>query len=416
MAVQNSQKKELMIAEALDHVTNQKTAGYGTNQIGAKGTASTPSLSLGNKLPSLGTGLGGGNFPTGAFNAMGAIKPDISAIEKLLAEKENVGVGYLPNVPLGNASPLETNDGKYFTVNKNPATGEGTENGSGNTIPTTSEILASLNKINYTPDKFAYKDFDSSPYMQAIQMAKNNITNRKPFQYDINADPLYQQYKNQYMQQGQLAMQDAIAQASSMTGGYGNSYAAQVGNQAYQQSLSQLNNAVPELYGLAYDVYNNDTKELYNRYDLAVDDYNRALNEYGVGYNKALDEYKQNESGKYNAYTAALDKLKTQYGLNGGTSGSSSGSSSGTSSGSTSLGATVIKPTKTENTSNFNSLLRDENQFKSLNRQGRLGKKYANYKEYVADTLNTWLEQKKLTDEEAAWLWDEHGLDLLYNK
>ena len=59
----------------------------------------------------------------------------------------------------------------------------------------------------------------------------DQINNREKFSYDLNGDALYQQYKQQYMNQGKLAMVDTMGQASAMTGGYGSSYAETVGNQ-----------------------------------------------------------------------------------------------------------------------------------------------------------------------------------------
>lgn len=90
--------------------------------------------------------------------------------------------------------------------------------------------------------------------------------NRKPFSYDFNADALYNQYKDKYTEQGKLAMEDAIGQVMAMNGGYGNSYAQSVGQQAYQQSLSNLNDIIPELYQVAYDKYQQEGNDLYNKY------------------------------------------------------------------------------------------------------------------------------------------------------
>ena len=70
------------------------------------------------------------------------------------------------------------------------------------------------------------------------------MANRK-FNYDVNGDPLYQQYKHSYMTQGKQAMEDTIGQAAAMTGGYGNSYATAAGGQAYQSYLDQLNDRYP---------------------------------------------------------------------------------------------------------------------------------------------------------------------------
>lgn len=98
------------------------------------------------------------------------------------------------------------------------------------------------------------------------------ILNREKFSYDLNGDALYQQYKDKYIQQGKMAMQDTMGQAAAMTGGYGNSYAATVGNQAYQASLQQLNDIIPELYQMAYDRYNQEGQDLYNQYGMLSDD------------------------------------------------------------------------------------------------------------------------------------------------
>lgn len=91
------------------------------------------------------------------------------------------------------------------------------------------------------------------------------VLNRPAFNYDFNADPLYQQYKNQYVQQGKQAMQDTVAQASALTGGYGNSYAAAAGSGAYQQYLNHLNGVIPELYDAAYARYRGEGNDMMDK-------------------------------------------------------------------------------------------------------------------------------------------------------
>lgn len=116
-----------------------------------------------------------------------------------------------------------------------------------------------------------------------------SILNREKFSYDINQDAFYQQYKDKYMQQGKMAMADTMGQAAAMTGGYGNSYAATVGNQAYQASLEKLNDIIPELYQMAYDRYNQKGQDLYNQYSLLQSDYDRAYGEHTDKYNQFMD-------------------------------------------------------------------------------------------------------------------------------
>ena len=110
-----------------------------------------------------------------------------------------------------------------------------------------------------------------SKYLGLADEVLNNYMNREKFSYDINGDALYQQYKDKFMTQGKMAMQDTTAQAAAMTGGYGNSYAATVGNQAYQASLQNLNDVVPQLYQMAYDRYTQEGQDMLNQYNLLTD-------------------------------------------------------------------------------------------------------------------------------------------------
>ena len=94
-----------------------------------------------------------------------------------------------------------------------------------------------------------------SAWQTQLNDAINKILNREKFSYDLNGDALYQQYKDKYVTQGQQAMMDTMGQAQAMTGGYGNSYAQSVGQQAYQSHLQQINDKIPELYQLALNKY-----------------------------------------------------------------------------------------------------------------------------------------------------------------
>lgn len=107
-----------------------------------------------------------------------------------------------------------------------------------------------------------------SPWQAQLSDTINRILNREKFSYDLNGDALYQQYKDQYINQGKLAMMDTMGQAAAMTGGYGNSYAQSVGQQAYQGYLQGLNDKIPELYQLALSKYQMEGDELYNQYSM----------------------------------------------------------------------------------------------------------------------------------------------------
>ena len=95
----------------------------------------------------------------------------------------------------------------------------------------------------------------NSPYAAAMQQNLNQLLNPEGFRYDVNADGLYQQIKDNYIRQGRQAMMDTQGQAAGLTGGYGNSYGAMAGQQAYQESLGSLAGMIPELQQLAWSQY-----------------------------------------------------------------------------------------------------------------------------------------------------------------
>lgn len=134
----------------------------------------------------------------------------------------------------------------------------------------------------------SYGDFVFSEN-EWLNSLKDSIKNYGEFSYDVNSDALYQQYADQYIRQGKLASADATGQAAAMTGGYGNSYAATVGNQAYQSYLQQLNDKVPELYQLALDRHNMGKQELYDQYGMLLSEYEREYGQYSDEYQQLLD-------------------------------------------------------------------------------------------------------------------------------
>lgn len=141
----------------------------------------------------------------------------------------------------------------------------------------------------------------------------DQITNRKPFQYDLNQDALYQQYKEQYQRLGRTAMQDTMGQAASLTGGYGSTYAEQVGQQTYNAYLQSLNDIVPELYDRAYGRYQDEGQDLYNRYGLVSDresmDYSKYRDTVSDYYNDLADARSSYDSEWNKDYTQWSDQL-----------------------------------------------------------------------------------------------------------
>lgn len=154
----------------------------------------------------------------------------------------------------------------------------------------------------------------NSTWQDKLGTLYNDIANRKDFSYDFNGDALYQQYKDKYTQQAKMAMQDTMGQAAAMTGGYGNSYAATVGNQAYQATMQNLNDVIPELYQLALDRYNQEGQDLYNQYGLVSDmesrdyrDHRDTVSDWYTNRDYLTGRYDSERTYDYGKYVADRD-------------------------------------------------------------------------------------------------------------
>ena len=94
------------------------------------------------------------------------------------------------------------------------------------------------------------------------------ITGRPAFSYDPASDPVYNSYAQSYQRRGRLAMRSTMGQAAALTGGYGSSYAQSVGQQQYDSYLQSLGEALPELYGMAWQRYNAEGDALKTAWEL----------------------------------------------------------------------------------------------------------------------------------------------------
>lgn len=142
----------------------------------------------------------------------------------------------------------------------------------------------------------------------------NKYLNREAFSYDVTNDPLYQQYKQMYQREGDRAMKETLAEAAAGAGGM-NTYAVTAAQQANNYYNSQLNDRIPELYQLAYDMYLNDIElqiqdlgilqdmsdRQYNRYRDTMSDWYKDKNFAYGQYQDAVQQGNLDRTFEYNA-------------------------------------------------------------------------------------------------------------------
>lgn len=101
---------------------------------------------------------------------------------------------------------------------------------------------------------------------------EENLVNQygaNKFQYTPETDPNYQAYMKLAKENAGLAMQDTLAKASAMTGGYSNSNAQLAGQKVYNQHLSEAEGRVGDYYAMALDTFNTNQNTLLNQIELA---------------------------------------------------------------------------------------------------------------------------------------------------
>ena len=165
-----------------------------------------------------------------------------------------------------------------------------------------SNVDALFNKFNE-----AYKNPAPTwtpKYEAEIQGILSDISNRKGFSYDMNEDKMYQQYRDQYIREGQRAMKDTAAQTAAMTGGYGSTYGAIAAQQGYDNYLAGLNDRVPQLEQMAYGRYTDELADKYNQLGAYQTEENRLYGQYM----DALGQYNTDRNFAFGSMQAAMDQ------------------------------------------------------------------------------------------------------------
>jgi hypothetical protein len=135
-------------------------------------------------------------------------------------------------------------------------------------------------------------------WADVLNQKVTNYINQDPYSYKSQNDASYQAAKDQYTKTGQQAMKDTMAQASALTGGYGNTYSQSVGQQQYNAQMDNLSQKAIE-----YE------QQAYNRY---VGDREQQLNTINALQNLDNTEYSRNRDA-INDYNTFLNYLQNKY-------------------------------------------------------------------------------------------------------
>ncbi|MBE6812164.1 MAG: hypothetical protein E7523_04705 [Ruminococcaceae bacterium] len=132
----------------------------------------------------------------------------------------------------------------------------------------------------------------------------------QPFEFDLNADALYRQYRDSYSRQGEDAAADAFGKAASLTGGYANSYAQSVAAQTYDDYMLALQDKGLQIYENAYDRYKQENDRKADLYKLISD---REKEEYDRLQEAEQEAYEREQTAEKAAYDKQQDILSFAY-------------------------------------------------------------------------------------------------------
>ena len=146
--------------------------------------------------------------------------------------------------------------------------------------------------------------YESAPeyvnrYQSQIDSLTNEILNRPEFSYDPETDPRYAAFRKEYQREGQRATADTMGQYAAMTGGMPSTAATVAAQQAGDYYSAQMADRIPELYQLAYSMYQDEGDNMRLNMEMLTaleqGDYNKYLN--------LLNQYNTDRNFAYGVYS-----------------------------------------------------------------------------------------------------------------
>jgi len=133
---------------------------------------------------------------------------------------------------------------------------------------------------------FMEKPSYKNTYGSNLSKLLNNFLNTKEFSYNPYDDELYEFYRQQYIREGNRAMEDLLGELASTTGGIASSYAVSAAAQARENYNRKITDKIPELYSDSYERYldgiDMDESAIKFLRDLSNDEYDRYLDSIGL--------------------------------------------------------------------------------------------------------------------------------------
>lgn len=148
----------------------------------------------------------------------------------------------------------------------------------------------------------------TDPYADRLESALERLEAREPFSYNPEDDPAYQAYRTAYRREGDRAAKNSLGDAAALTGGQASTAAVVAASQARDTYNSKLGDVVPQLYEMAWQMYQGEQNSLLSEIEtlanLSASAYTQNLDSQELDYKIFADQ----RDFSYGQYQDVLDR------------------------------------------------------------------------------------------------------------
>lgn len=149
----------------------------------------------------------------------------------------------------------------------------------------------------------------TDPYAAEREALLKRLTDSS-FSYDPAKDPAYQSYLTQYRREAERAGRDALAQAAILTGGQASTAAVAAAAQAADYYNSKAQDVLPDLYKLAYQMYQGEHQSLLDQLDLLTGLSEREYSRWSAADSDGYARWKDAQETAYRRYTDTMERAQ----------------------------------------------------------------------------------------------------------
>lgn len=157
-----------------------------------------------------------------------------------------------------------------------------------------------------------YGKFEN-PYQEEVDNLVGKISGREEFSYDPDTDPIYQNYRETYLREGNRAREDTLGSYAAMTGGMPSTAATAAAEQAQNYYNAQMADVIPALYQQAFDMYMSNAAQNINDLGAIRGAASDALSQWSANLGLTQSQYDALQNASDTLYNRDYNKWQSDF-------------------------------------------------------------------------------------------------------